>query len=428
VELSPELPNGYLDITPVFKINTALHNAGLKNFVVIISIIRDVYRENEAIIPQADLDRLELTTELRNISLKQVQALWESRLYPLHAQATPKPQSSIAPLELSALESEYPGGKANLRDCLIFGGKLYKKYKDDLINSGDGEPQPSEPTEEFKLLWQHEFKNNQEEISKVNQFSGIELVNMLKKALTALEIKIIKQKLLSSPTYAGSSFSYLCPKSKQEIGIFWNESPNMQSLAFAMKACHKTLGNALCDSLILIRQEGFASQKGKAYSDYIQIFHMGANQHIKVDTESLHYLRTYQLLVNEAYSGNLVIGSQVINPEKLEELVRKSEVLKSCCLLQDLKIFGKIPPPPRPDDIYIEWVKTFLKVYQFMSRATLEKNIKQQFPQIQDEEIDRIVSKLLCEPSPFITILDTSVSKDEQLVCLIPQTDHVLSH
>lgn len=431
VELSPKLPAGRFDISSAFKLNTALHNASLKNFVVIISIIRDIFHKNKTVIPQADLDRIELETELREINFKQVQALWETRLYPLHRQVTAKPESSIAPLTTSDLENEYPSGKANLRDSLILGGKLYEKYKNGLIEGREklsettiiSPPPKSAGPEEFKLLWLVQFKKTQEKVSKINQFSAIELIDMLKKVLAALKIEILKHKLLPSPTYAGYSFSYRCPKSENAVGIFWNESPNMQSLYYAMNACQKALGAGLCDFLMLLRQEDFASLKGKAYSNYMQIFQAEDNpnnHHIKVDTESLHYLRTYQLLANEARSGDLVLSNQVIALEKLEELVHETEVLKECRLLQELKIFAPLPLIEPPIPIYTKCIKNFIKVHHLMSWKTLVENIKQQFPEIEEEQLDLIISELRAEPHPFITILDPGVSKNEQLVCLNP--------
>ena len=130
VELSAKSLDGSLDISPIFNVNTAFHNNNLKNFLVIISIVRDIWMSCQRTIPQADLARIQKPEiNLKQINLEQVKALWASRLAPIHAPASPKPISPIAPLEPQILTAKYPGGKANLRDSLNLAGMLYQQYK-----------------------------------------------------------------------------------------------------------------------------------------------------------------------------------------------------------------------------------------------------------------------------------------------------------
>ncbi|MFO0174438.1 MAG: ATP-binding protein, partial [Aphanizomenon sp.] len=78
---------------------------------------------------------------------------------------------------------------------------------------------------------------------------------------------------------------------------------------------------------------------------YRQIFTDTNHVHIKPSLQSIHYLATYQSLVNSAKSQELVIGGKTINLQRLETLINESEILNQCTLLQDLKI---VPPGPDP--------------------------------------------------------------------------------
>ncbi|MDJ0573428.1 MAG: AAA family ATPase [Pleurocapsa sp. MO_192.B19] len=82
VELSAKSADGSLDLSPVFNINTAFHNNNLKNFLVIISIVRHTWMKCQKTIPLSDLARINnQKIILKQISLEQVKALWASRLH-----------------------------------------------------------------------------------------------------------------------------------------------------------------------------------------------------------------------------------------------------------------------------------------------------------------------------------------------------------
>ena len=211
VEAGLKFSDGSLDISPIFNVNTAFHNNNLKNFLVIISIIQDKWRDYKHTIIQSDLARITQEIILKQINLEQVKALWASRLYPLHAQASPQPSSPIEPLNRQDLERKYPGGKANLRDSLSLAGRLYEE-------SGEptGYPPSTDSATAFKLLWQDEFNKTKGKIDRLRQLSSPELIEMLISAMSVLGIKHIKSKLLSGKYSSYSVLPNLLCKTNQQ--------------------------------------------------------------------------------------------------------------------------------------------------------------------------------------------------------------------
>ena len=209
VESGPRLSDNSLSLSPYFEVNTTLHNEHLKNFLVLISIVQDIWHgyDNKRAMPQSDRDRLNKSITLKDISWEQVKALWTLRLYPLHCQAEPKPKSPIAPLDEGILAKHFPGGKVNLRNSLILGQKFFFQSK---LGPGD-EPQPENSLAAFQLLWRKEFNETQVKIDRIRKFSSLELVEMLKQALKALGIKIVKNEFLPSKNYRSYSFSCQVP-------------------------------------------------------------------------------------------------------------------------------------------------------------------------------------------------------------------------
>ena len=217
------LADGSADIQPIFTVNTAFHNENLKNFLIIISIVTHTWKQHRDRIQQSDIDRVEKHISLRPITLKQAEELWASRLYPLHLQANPKPQSPIYPLNKQSLEQRFPGGKTTPRRALSLGQSLFLKYK------LGREALPEDPIASFKLLWLNELKKTQAKVTRIRQFSSLELISMLRRAFAALNIQEIQPKLLESKAYASYSFSYREPKKSENLGVVWTEEPNMSS-------------------------------------------------------------------------------------------------------------------------------------------------------------------------------------------------------
>ncbi len=431
VELSSRSLDGSLDISSIFNINTAFHNNNLKNFLVIISIIQDKWKICQNTIPQSDLARIDREIVLKQVNLEQVKALWASRLYPIHVQINPKPNSSIAPLDKQQLEAKYLGGKANLRNSLSFGGILYKKYKSTgysgISEEDDAKPSTSDLSAAFKLLWQDEFNKTKDKNSHLRQLSSPELIEILISAMSVLGVKQIKPKFLSSK-YSSYSFSYQSLDLSKQVGVLWNEDSNLKSFSYAMKACTKVLSLHKNITLIMIRAETLGKSNNQGYKIYQEIFNNTSNYHIKPSLESVHYLKTYQKLVNDALSGDLVLNFKPLSLTDLEKLVCETKIVHQCRLLQDLEIVPAIPiiKPDRGTGkepaILIE-VKEFLlnlvKHHHLLGQQTLIQQAKSQFAEIKEATIENLIQELAKEQK--ISFVNPNAKPKERLICLIPQ-------
>ncbi len=420
------LPDGTLDLSPYFQVNTTLHNNHIKNFLVVISVVSDIWRNSQKNLPQSDLSRLNKYVTLKDITLEQVKALWALRLSPLHCQAKPKPSSPIEPLNERALQQRFPGGKANLRNALMLGRELFLSYR--------GEPEKEDTLVTFQLLWVKKFQENKAKIDRIRKFSSLDLIAMLKQALQALGIQIIKDKILPSKTYSNYSFSCQLPGRRGTIGIFWNEEPNMSSFYFTMKACQRAIHQNCCDSLILIRGERLGSPKNKGYKLFEEIFDGINHHHIIPQLDSVHYLRTYQTLARDARVGDLVVGSETPNLQELEALMRQGNIFDGCPLLQDLGIVepsnrgarenvspqpGIVEPPLAEAEVK-DFLLDLVKTQKFIAVKILMENCTQQFPKIPTSVVKQRIDEL-CQ-TKLISIINPQATWEEQLVCLVPQS------
>jgi hypothetical protein len=425
VELAAKSLDGSLDISSIFNINTAFHNNNFINFLVIISIVRDIWMNCQASIPLSDLARINnQKIDLKQINLEQVKALWTSRLHPLHSQTNSKPSSPIAPLDRQELESKYPGGKANLRDSLSFGGILYEKYKSTISI-----PIPkTELSAAFKLLWQDEFNKNKDKISHFRQLSSQELIEMLISAISILGVRQIKPRFLDG-NYSSCSFSYQPLERSKQVGILWNEDANLTSFYHAMKACEKALSLNKNITLIMIRSESVGRSRNQGYKIYQKIFNDSSNNHIKSSLESVHYLKTYQKLKNDARSGDLTLNFAPLKLTDLEKLVRETKVLHQCRLLQDLAIVPSLPDPkpdsqgtdPRsPSLLKIkEFLLDLVKHHHLLGQQILIKQAKSQFAEVAEANIENLIQELAKEQK--ISFINPNAKPKERLICLIPQ-------
>ena len=409
VELSAKLSDGSLDVSPIFNINTAFNNNNLKNFVVIISIVRDIWMNCRQTIPHSDIAKINNIIFLKQINLEQVKALWAKRLAPIHAQVNPKPSSAIAPLEEQKLIEKYPGGRANLRDSLNYGGKLYQEYI---------KPKPDLEAA-FKLLWQDRFNKTKAQITRIQQLSSPELIKILMTAMKVLGVKNIQSKLLSG-TYADYSFSY---KGEVDLaGILWNENSNLRSFCYAMQASEKAVRSNKNLCLIMIRSESVGTKKNKGYQIYEQIFDNSPHRHIKASLESVHYLKTYQKLVNDARSGDLVLNFEPLSLSKLEKLVRETEVLHQCRLLQELNVVDSIiiPPPPPPLTGVKEFLFNLVQHHHILGQETLIQQARSQFTDVETAKIATLIEELATEQK--ISVINPNARPQERSICLVPQT------
>jgi hypothetical protein len=416
----PRLPGGFLDLQALFSVNSTLHNEHLKNFLVIISLVKDTWKRNKTRVQPADLARLDAEITLKSITLDQAEAIWKFQLAPLHQQVDDKPASSIYPLSRQALEETFPGGKTLPRKTLLLGRELFQKYKQEIGKISFIEPDDI-LLAHFKLLWLEEFNKLEEKITRIRHFSATDLIGMLQKALSALPGTAIQPKLLSNNTYAAFSLSYQLPGKPGKVGVVWTEEPSMITFCHVMKDCSKVVQKNFCDTLYLIRAESVGRHGTQGNKIYTNVFTNSKHHRIEPDLSSVHYLETYQSLARAAGAGDLVVGNKIISLPELEDLICKSEILRECTLLQKLGIF-----PVKPIVVEKELLKkvkeillNIVEINQLLARQTLIVNAKKQFAQATDSQVEELIQEL-CQENK-IQILDDKASPAAQLICFVPQ-------
>ena len=426
LDTMPQLPEGFLDIQPFFNVNTTIHGDNLKNFLVIISVITNTLKRHFDRILPADKAGIHKTIQLKPITMEQAEALWAYQLQPLHQLANPRPESPIFPLNRQILEKTYPGGKTMPRNALTLGREEYQKYKvippPPLPNPTPPLPLPDPTQAEFELLWQHEYTKSQGKITKISLLSSPDLIQMLQQSISSLKMQGVKTKLLSGK-YASYSLSYQHPTKREKLGIVWTEDSNMNSFYHIMNACQTVLQKNLCQTMYLIRGGDLGKPNMAGNQLYRQIFTDTNHVHIKPSLQSIHYLATYQSLVNSAKSQELVIGGKTINLQRLETLINESEILNQCTLLQDLGIVSKPKPKPNgKEGKDLRPVKNFLlnlvKTQGYMGVATLISQAVSQFPDVKETEIRSLIEQLYQENK--VKTVNPEAKLSEQLICLIP--------
>lgn len=271
----------------------------------------------------------------------------------------------------------------------------------------------------FKLKWIEDFTKVQQRITKVRQESSPELIQMLQEALAASEAEEIKTPLLTGTKFASYSLSYQISGEPGRLGVVWTEDQNMGTFFHIMEACHKAVKQNLCKILYLIREEGVGSRNNKGYKRFTEIFTGSPHRRITPKALSVQFLVTYYDLVKDAREGDLVVKGETIGLKNLQALIREAELLHDCPLLQELGIVsgGTIKPPP------LKPVKDFLLnlviTQQFLGRPTLMENANNQFPDVDESQIDQLITQLCHENK--IQILDPRAKPKAQLVCLVPQ-------
>jgi hypothetical protein len=427
---------GHPDLESLFRVNAILHTQKVKNFLFIISIITDTWRQNASHIPATDRDRLDANLRLKQISLDQAEALWASRLYSLHGQTYPQPTSPIYPLIRPALDGKFPGGKTRPRNTLILGRRLYQEAKLQRlqvnVSQEDSGENPlatpaiptdaqSDPVAAFKLVWIKKFKQTRERVQKIRQYAAPELVQMLAEVVRALQMEDVQPRLLPSRTYASYSISYRHPGTTERVGMVWSEDTNMVKFFHLLKGCEEALSNQLCQSLQLIRAEGVGSPSNRGYQLYTEIFGQPQNNHFMSDLTSVQYLATHHALVNDALSGELVVGEETPNGTRLESLVRQTGVLQDCPLLQQLGFF-EITSSQDSAEQSLQAIEDFMinRVLnqQCMAIQQLIEEAIAQFGGASKQQVHQLIQSLSLSDRP-LQILDPNVPLEEQLIISI---------
>lgn len=471
--LSNEL-NEFLDIQPLFNVNTTIQADHLKDFLVIISAITNTWERHKDRVQPADKVGINRVIRLKYITLDQAEALWIYHLKSLHQRANPKPSSPIFPLSRQELEQRYPGGKTKPRSALLLGRKEYQKFKDSLfIRKPKTKPEPDSPTDvpveippasdfpapskneraqaEFKVLWQKEYREIEKKITKISLLSGPDLIQMLQRALLALGMQKVKPKFLSG-VFAGYSLTYQLSGKQKTIGIVWTEDANMRSFFNVMNACQRAIAKNSDLTLWLLRAAAEGNPKLAGYQIYRQIFHSHPrHHHLRPALRSVHYLATYDSLVNSALAQDLVIAGKVISLTELDSLIREAGILQECPLLQELgvaqkasesvdektqdgkKIGEKVPPHKpneKPQVVKVskpdhkqakESILNLVTTQHFMGLQVIIKNVRNQFPTISESEVNRLIQELCQEKR--IEISDPQAKPESQLVFWLPQSE-----
>ncbi|WP_414528962.1 ATP-binding protein [Nodularia chucula] len=409
------VPNWLYTPQAIFKANTTVHNETIQNFLIIITIATDPWKKIWKQITQADKAKVDKVITLKNIDINQAESLWKYILQTVHQPATPPLESPIAPLNRQILEKCFPGGKTDPRNVLLLGRSQYQKYKNKIIGiNGKGE---LDPKAEFQVLWQEEYKKVQEKFPKISLLSSPELIRMLEIALEASEVGLVRHKLISGK-YASYSCSYQHSEQKEKVGIIWTEDANMKSFLEIMDTCQKTIKQKLCQKLVLIRMGNEGISKPADNKIYNEIFTNNQHLHIQPTIQSVHYLATYNYLVNSALSQELVIGYKTINLQLLQTLIRKSRILHNCVLLQELGIVrqaGSNTASPVKDFLF-----NLVATQNLIGITTLISQAVNQFPDVQESEIQHFIG-MLCQENK-VKIVNPQANFEDQLIFIIGES------
>jgi AAA ATPase domain len=458
-ESIPESDDGVLDFQSLFRVNTLFHNDGISNFLVIITMMSDTWRIQAERTKLSDKARIETIIQLRKINLDQAEALWVEQLKSLHQGAKPLPPSPLFPLHRAILEAAFPGGKTDPRNAIDLGQKQYQKYKLDRAQHQlkAASPSPTKPIKpsiqpspappipqdsplkqaivafkaaapkdaqlqaEFKLEWEREHRKMAAKILKLTARSSPELIQMMQEVLTALDIPGVKLKLLKGK-YDSYSLQYKHPQTQTKIGLVWTEDASMTSFFHIMNACQKAAGQS-CEILQLVRSGGVGNAKTKANEIYRQLFEYTAHQHLKPKLSDIHSLATYHSLVNAAAARELVLSGRTIALPHLIELVRETQILQSCQLLQAIGLVTITAPSaaPSPQDATIpirEYLMNLMTTQQMMGVSALINSGTKQFPSHDRPQINQIITQL-CEAKK-LTIINPKDKPASQMICWHP--------
>ncbi len=246
--------------------------------------------------------------------------------------------------------------------------------------------------------------------------------------MAVLGVQQIKRKLLSGK-YSSYSFSYRSLDRSKQLGILWNEDANLKSFSHAMKACEKAVSSNKNITLIMIRAESLGKTNNQGYKIYQQIFNNISNHHIKPNLESVHYLKTYQKLKNDAISGDLVLNFEPLSLTELEKLVCETKVLYQCPLLQDLEIvpaitYKKIKPKDTDKEQELlreikEFLLNLVKHHHLLGQQILIQQAKSQFAEVEEKKIENLIQELVQDQK--ICFVNPNSKPKERLICLIPK-------
>jgi hypothetical protein len=446
----PLLPTGRPDLQSLFSLNSTLHNEKLDNFLILISIITSTWRQNQAAIQPADLARLHHRLALKSINLDQAMALWASRLHPLHLQVEVPPASAIAPLTRDWLAHKFPGGRTLPRNVLMLGQQLMQSVKETgqlptipAVAAVPATPPPPPPNlkASFGLVWQDQWQTVSQQVTRMGQFSSPELIRRLYEALQALQVEGVTTPFLQRTKFSAYSLTYDQPI---KTGLVWTEDRNMTSFYHLMRACQKMLDQGGCSRLYLLRAEPLGKPASQGYKLFKQIFSCAYYLHVQPDLAAVQLLETYHRLVNAACGGELVVGAATPDLPMLQRLVRESQVLHDCPLLQELELVPETVARRRPEPrvsaqavkqvpprsgkaaapATVQWqsaqqhILNLMEIQSLMGLQLLVEHTQKHLGVSSEQEVLHIIDQL-CQDRR-LQILDPQAKPHERLICWVP--------
>ncbi|NBD15919.1 MAG: ATP-binding protein [Cyanobacteria bacterium] len=422
----------------ILRLNMIIQSQKLKNFLVILSVITNTWKEHENSIAVSLKAPINQTLSLKPITTEQIEVLWSVHLRPFHQQLEKQPESSIAPLTKEDLEfyfpsgetnPSFPSGKTNPRNALQVGHELIQYYKTGRVEAPDS-------IAAFKLLWREELKKIKANITDFSAFSSAELANMLQKGIETLKQTQAKVNIFNKNTSFGvNSFSFK-DRSSPEIGIIWNEGQNLRSFAALMNLCDELFRHQRYDVLIFIRYQGMGHAKNRGYQRFQKIFQTSPNFHIIPDLDSVYILATYHSLYSFATNQNLTVGYETPDVQRLQELTRQSGVLNECQILDKLEVLEATSspvepplvekPPVEPSPVNSsknnqeikEYILNLVQTTLFIGRKALTNQTLAEFnKETTLEEIDQSIQSLIKEQQ--IKIVNPKEELEAQSISII---------
>ncbi|MTJ14511.1 ATP-binding protein [Anabaena sp. UHCC 0187] len=431
-----KLPNGTLDFPALFTVNTKIREENI-NLLMLFNINNHTWQDNETKISQLDKHNIDETVFLKDISLAKTELLLESRLKLLHNQEILQIPSPIYPLNRQILEREFPQGKTNPRDLFIYARDTLEAYKKWLTKGGEkGDfvfPQRHENKDynylklasHLQIKWHEEFAKTQQSITKMRQLSSPELMKSLEEILMVLQVDEIMNTLFIGSKYSSYSLSYKLINKSAILGLVWMEDPHLTSFLHIMEACQKTLKKNQSLKLYLIRAESLGNEDDEGYKIYRKIFMNSFHYHIIPDLTSIHYLATYNNLVQSACEGDLVIAGKVIDLKNLRYLMSKSNILNSCVLLQKLGLVNNNDDDDQRNSNqllkeYQNYIFYLVKSQICLSTQVIIQKTNYCFPELSESKIEALIQQLCWEKK--LRIIDPKAPLESQLVCLARKT------
>ena len=455
LENIPTTPNGKLDIQALLNVNSSIHNDKLRNFLLIVSMLKSTWSKYKNEVGSSDKARISKIVEIRSITLDQAEAIWADKLRPIHQRANPKPESACAPLTRAWLEHHSPGGRMTPRAALNLAADLIDTYK----RKGELSAPPTGNSSSvsksvkssgkdsnrnrasFELTWKKEFDETGRHLRRISQFSSPELVRRLQEVLEAIGVPKVTFSVLPSPTYCSYSLSH---EQGGRVAVVWTEDANMQSFYHIMRACRRASEERAYSKLFLIRHAQLGSPRNTGHRIFKDIFGGDRNSHIKPDIESVQYLETYHRLLNATAGKELLVNGRAISVGELQAFVRESHVFSDCMLLQRLGVIardrsvispsvpgttGKRPPvspPPKPWPDKKEkeraaaerYILNVMATQSLVGRQVLIENTLEQYGRLESSDAVKLIQQL-CQTGRM-RVLDPNARPANQLLCWVP--------